>query len=47
MPFGAVEIKSQSTGPFMVNGQRPKNYTNGDVPAYYSRHDLTEPPFST
>lgn len=43
MPFGAVEIKSQSTYSFMVNGQRLKHYTNGDMPTYYSLHDLIEP----
>lgn len=32
IPSGAVDIKSQSTGPFMINRQRLKHYTNGDVP---------------
>ena len=47
MPSGAVEIKSQSADPFMVNGQRLKHYTNSNMPTYYSRHDLIEPPFAT
>lgn len=38
MPSGAVEIKSQSADPFMVNGQRLKHYANGDIPTYYSLH---------
>lgn len=47
MPSGAIEIKSQSTDPFMVNGQRLKHYTNCGITTYYSRHDLIEPPFAT
>lgn len=43
MQSGAVEIRNQSSDPFVVNGQRLKPYNSGNIPIYYSHHTLTEP----
>jgi len=43
MSSGAVEVWSESTGPFNVNGQRLKQYTSGDNVEKGIHYDLTKP----
>lgn len=44
MQSGAIEIQNQSSGPFIVNGQRLKHYNSGSTPIYYYCQNWTEPP---
>ena len=44
---GAVEIKNNSSAPFVVNGQRLKLYRGGDLPIDYSSQTLIDPPIPT
>lgn len=43
IPSGAVEVWSESTGPFTVNGQRLKHYTSGEDVEKGVRYALTKP----
>jgi len=44
---GAVEIRNNSYNPFVVNGQRLKQYQVGDIPTECPGHTLIDPPVPT